>query len=215
LYVAAAFFLCGAVPFEQLSQPGEENAAPMARGLEVLGYDTAAIWVAAGSTVALLSVVLASMYSTTRLVHNIAQHRMLPPVFEKVSGKSGVPVVATMLVAWVVGSLTGLLAVGELMHLTNIGTMTAFITISTTVLVKTVKETKWSEGAGTVARALFWIVVAVLGVTGSVWLMKELPWTAFARLIIVWSAVTLLFIFYSRHQVRKYEEKARLAAPAA
>jgi APA family basic amino acid/polyamine antiporter len=205
LYVAAAFFLCGAVPFEMLSQAGEENAAPMAKGLAVLGYNRAAIWVAAGSTAALLSVVLATMYSTTRLVHNIAQHRMLPPCLGSVSGRRRVPVVATLLVAAAVATLTGLLAVGELMHLTNIGTMTAFITVSLTVLVKTIKQTRWTESSAAAAAGTFWVVVAVLGMSGSAWLMSELPWTAFARLIAVWSAVALLFVFYSRHQVRKYD----------
>jgi uncharacterized membrane protein len=96
------------------------------------------------------------------------------------------------------------------MHLTNIGTMTAFITVSTTVLVKTLKETDWTKGMVEAGSGAFWIVVAVLGIAGSAWLMVELPWTAFARLIAVWSAVAVLFIFYSRHQVRKYP-----AAPAA
>lgn len=208
LYVAAAFFLCGAVPFELLSAPGEENAAPMAKGLEVLGYNKAAIWVAAGSTAALLSVVLANMYSTTRLVHNIAQHRLLPPCLGSVSSRRRVPVMATVVVALAVATLTGLLAVGELMHLTNIGTMTAFITISLTVLVKTVRETNWSRSIGNALSGAFWVVVALLGIAGSGWLMTELPWTAFARLLAVWSAVTVLFVFYSRHQVRKYEAAA-------
>jgi APA family basic amino acid/polyamine antiporter len=203
-YVAVAFFMCGAVPYDMLYQPGNEAAAPMARALEILGYSRGAVWVAGASTLALMSVVLTTMYSTTRLLYNIAQHHMLPQSLAAVSSKRQVPVNATLLVALVVASLALLLDVDELMHLTNVGTMTAFITVSLTVLVKTLKETRWSNGWRDKFGGVFWVVVAVLGVAGSGWLITGLPWTALARLLVVWSSVTVLFIVYSRHQVRRF-----------
>lgn len=142
LYVATAYFYNAAVPFDAI-KTGKEEAAPLAQALELLGYKSALIWVTLGSTLALISVLLASAYSTTRLIYNMAQHGLLPAQFERVSEKRQVPVLATLTVGGLVALLTGLLAVGELMHLTNIGTMTAFITISLTVLVKTVRETDW------------------------------------------------------------------------
>lgn len=199
MYIVAAYFLSAAVPYTQIGVGGHEEAAPMAQALEILGYKSAVVWVAFGSTVALISVLLASAYSTTRLVYNMAQHKLLPEAFEKVSEKRQVPVLATLMVGGGVALLTGLLAVGELMHLTNIGTMTAFITISLTVLVKTLRETNWKNRVE-LRSGIFWIVVAALGVLGSGRLMIELPWEAFARLAVVWSAVTLLFVFYSRHR---------------
>ena len=199
LYVVAAYFLSAAVPYNKIGVGGAEEAAPMAQALEILGYKTAVVWVALGSTVALISVLLASAYSTTRLVFNMAQHKLLPEAFEKVSAKRQVPVLATVMVGGFVALLTGLLAVGELMHLTNIGTMTAFITISLTVLVKTVRETNWKLRREATT-GIFWVVVAVLGIAGSGRLMMELPWEAFARLFTVWIAVSILFIFYSRHR---------------
>lgn len=199
LYVAAAFFLNAALPYELLAK-GDGEAAPMAHGLEILGYTSAAIWVAAGSTLTLFSVVLASAYSTTRLVYNMAQHKLLPPLFEKVDEKTQVPVPATLVVSATIALLTGTLAVGELMHLTNIGTMTAFITISLTVLVKTVRETRWRGSAPEVLGGCFWVAVGALGILGPARLMIELPVEAFIRLVVVWLAVALLFTFYSRHR---------------
>ncbi len=199
LYVVAAYFMSAAVPYNQIGAGGAEEAAPMAQALEILGYKTAVVWVALGSTVALVSVLLASAYSTTRLVFNMAQHKLLPEAFEKVSEKRQVPVLATVMVGVFVALLTGLLAVGELMHLTNIGTMTAFITISLTVLVKTARETNWKVRREAIT-GIFWLVVAMLGIAGSGRLMMELPWEAFARLFTVWIAVSILFIFYSRHR---------------
>lgn len=199
MYIVAAYFLSAAVPYNLIGAGGHEEAAPMAQALEILGYKSAVVWVALGSTVALISVLLASAYSTTRLVYNMAQHKLLPEAFEKVSEKRQVPVLATLVVCAGVALLTGLLAVGELMHLTNIGTMTAFITISLTVMVKTVRETNWKDRIE-IRRGVFWIVVATLGVLGSGRLLIELPWEAFARLAVVWSGVTLLFVFYSRHR---------------
>lgn len=199
MYVVAAYFLSAAVPYTLIGAGGHEEAAPMAQALELLGYKSAVVWVALGSTVALVSVLLASAYSTTRLVYNMAQHKLLPEAFEKVSAKRQVPVLATLMVGGGVALLTGLLAVGELMHLTNIGTMTAFITISLTVLIKTVRDTNWKNRAE-LRSGIFWIFVAALGVLGSGRLLIELPWEAFARLLVIWAGVTLLFVFYSRHR---------------
>jgi len=196
LYFLASYLLCAAVPYHALGK-GEGEAAPMIQALVVLGYKNAAIWIAVGSTIALVSVVLASAYATTRLLFNMAQHGLMPSVFEKVS-KRQVPVVATFAVCGVISLLTGLVAIGELMHLTNIGTMTAFITISVTVLIITVKETRWKTARGA-AKGIAWLLVSTGGIVGPAILMLQLPWESFARLIAVWSAVVLLFVFYSRH----------------
>ncbi len=198
LYVAATFFLNAAVTPEQLMENGKPSAAPMAKALEVLGYKSATIWVTLGSTVALISVLLASAYSTTRLLFNMAQHKMIPAVFEKVNSRQ-VPVVATLVVGGSIAVLTALLDVDELMHLTNIGTMTCFITASLIVLVGAVKQTNW-KSRKTAMTGVFWVLVALAGVVGPARLMIELPLTAFIRLAVVWSAVILYFVFYSRHK---------------
>ncbi|MBY0551530.1 MAG: amino acid permease [Candidatus Obscuribacterales bacterium] len=203
LYVLASACLNGSVPLEVLAK-GEHKAAPFANALIYLGYDGAAWWVALGSTVAMVSVVLASAYSTTRLLFNISQHRLLPAWFEQVSTEKtwfwgkGVPVVATLTVFAFISFLTALLDVEELMHLTNIGTMTAFITVSAIVLVNVIRETNWrSIGA---LKGGFWGFVALLGIAGPARLMAELPIEAYIRLGVVWTLVTIVFVFYSRHR---------------
>lgn len=207
LYVVASACLNGSVPLEVLAK-GEHKAAPFANALIYLGYEGAAWWVALGSTVAMVSVVLASAYSTTRLLFNISQHRLLPGWFEQVSEEKtwfwgkGVPVVATLTVAAFISFLTALLDVEELMHLTNIGTMTAFITVSAIVLVNVIRETNWrSVGA---LKGGFWGFVALLGIAGPARLMAELPIEAYVRLGVVWTLVTVVFVCYSRkHSLAK------------
>lgn len=212
LYVAATYFLCAAVPYEQLVSGGKGSAAPMAKALEILGYKSATIWVTIGSTVALISVLLASAYSTTRLLFNMAQHRMLPEFFEKVNS-NGVPVAATLVVGCSIGILTALLDVDELMHLTNIGTMTCFITASLIVMVSAVKNCNWSVRSQ-VLKASFWLVVSSLGVLGPLRLMIELPATAFVRLGVVWALVIVFFVFWGRHRslARLAEQKSQEAS---
>lgn len=196
LYVLATYFLCAAVPYEQLAPGGKGTAAPMAKALEILGYKSATIWVTIGSTVALISVLLASAYSTTRLLFNMAQHKMLPEFFERVN-HSGVPVVATLVVGTSIALLTALLNVDELMHLTNIGTMTCFITASLIVLVNAIKQTNWQKSY---LSGSFWVLVGLLGILGPARLMIELPMTAFVRLAVVWALVIAYFVFYARHR---------------
>ncbi|MBX9666485.1 MAG: APC family permease [Candidatus Obscuribacterales bacterium] len=205
LYFLASYFLCAAVDYHKLGEGKEGDAAPMIRALEILGYKQLAIWVGIGSTLALLSVVIASAYSTTRLLYNMAQHGLLPEIFEQVStNKRGffigqnVPVFSTLAVGGTISVLTGLMAVDELMHLTNIGTMTAFITISLTVLILIVRETEWKKPRQA-AKGVLWVVIAVLGMIGPFILMMQLPWVAFVRLFAVWALVVVLFVRYSRH----------------
>lgn len=197
LYVAATYFLCAAVPYEQLAAGGKGSAAPMAKALEILGYKTATLWVTLGSTIALVSVLLATAYSTTRLLFNMAQHKMLPEFFENVN-KYGVPVGATLVVGGSIALLTALLDVDELMHLTNIGTMTCFITASSIVLVNTFKKTNWSLQKERL-KGGFWALVGILGILGPARLMMELPSTAFIRLGVVWLAVIVFFVYWVRH----------------
>nr|MDZ4834554.1 amino acid permease [Candidatus Melainabacteria bacterium] len=198
LYFLAAYYLTAAVPYYKLGNGGEGDAAPMVQALELLGYKSAAIWVGLGSTIALVSVVLASAYATTRLLFNMAQHGLMPSAFEQVSEKRQVPVLATLVVCFGIAMLTALMEVKELMHLTNIGTMTAFMTISLTVLILSIRESEWRTKRG-VLKGTFWVVVALAGIAGPARLLLELPWEAFARLIVVWGAVIVLFVTYSRH----------------
>lgn len=205
LYVTAALVLNGAVPYEKL----QGSSAPFSKALVELGYTQAATWVAIASTLAMVSVVLASAYSTTRLLYNVAEHDMLP-WFNKVNSK-GVPVIATLTVGAFIGVLTALLDVDELMHLTNIGTMTAFITVSAIVFVKELRETKW--GSKDALRGGLWVLSGVLGMVGPGILVYQLACiapSALIRLLLVWGAVILLFVFYTRHRTR-----ARVAATAA
>lgn len=211
LYVAAAFTFNGAVDYTLLPK-GDGEAAPMATGLEILGYKDGAIFVALGSTIALFSVVLASAYSTTRLVFGIAQHRLLPAWFEQVTQKRKVPLNATLVVCGVTALLTGLLAVHELMHLTNIGTMTAFITISLTVGVMTIRQTEWRNPKKAFIGAI-WVLIAALGVIGAGRLIVELPLTAFIRLLVVWAAVAVLFVCYSRHHSKLHNKPIDVTPP--
>jgi APA family basic amino acid/polyamine antiporter len=127
----------------------------------------------------------------------MAQHKMLPPVFEKVNDRK-VPVVATLVVGGTIAILTALLDVDELMHLTNIGTMTCFITASLIVMWKALRQTHWRVYSEAI-RGAGWILVGTLGVLGPARLMAELPATAFIRLGVVWTAVILFFVFYARH----------------
>lgn len=207
LYYLAAYYLTAAVPYYKLSEGKEGDAAPMIRALELLDHKEVAIWVAIGSTIALISVVLASAYATTRLLYNMAQHGLMPAAFEKLSPKRQVPVFSTLVVCIGISMLTALMQVKELMHLTNIGTMTAFITISLTVLVLTIRETEWRTARGAL-KGTFWVLIALGGIAGPARLLMELPWEAFARLVVVWSAVLILFVTYSRHHslARKQQE---------
>ncbi|HXD31096.1 MAG TPA: amino acid permease [Pyrinomonadaceae bacterium] len=138
LYVLVAAVFTGMVPWQTVvgwtsAQRGEaltmalEHVAPQAKWQNTV--------VAFGSVVAHTAVLLVFQLGQPRIFFSMARDGLLPSVFAKVHPKFKTPHVTTILTGVVVGGIAAFATVDEMVSLTNIGTLFAFILVCVGVIV--------------------------------------------------------------------------------
>ena len=167
LYLAVSLVLTGMVPFRELDSPAPVDAAFKALGLNwVRGViNVAAI---AGIT----SVLFAFMLGAARIWFALARDGLLPAWFSRVHPRYGTPHRPTVILGVFVALVAGLLPIGEVAELVNIGTLSAFVVICTAVLLLRVRRPGIPRSFRTPA---IWLV-SPLGVLFSLLLIFGVPW---------------------------------------
>jgi len=151
--------------------------------------------VSIGAVAALSGALLVFQLAQPRIFMVMARDGLLPRWFEKV-GPRGTPVNAT----WVTGVLVllpaGLMNIDEVVELTNIGTLFAFVLVSAGVLILRVKR---PDAPRKFRTPLVWFS-APAGILFCLWLALGLPRTTWERFVI-WLVIGLfLYFLYSvRH----------------
>src|SRR5687767_14987807 len=138
LYVAVAAVFTGAVPFEALSTWSKGD---LDKSLSVALTSVApnARWqagvIAFGSVVAHTAVLLVFQLGQPRIFFSMARDGLLPSVFASVHPRFKTPHVTTILTGVAVGGIAAFATVDEMVSLTNIGTLFAFILVCVGVIV--------------------------------------------------------------------------------
>jgi len=187
IYVIVGFVLTGMVPYTQLAV-----ADPLAKALQLAGFTRVSGVVALGAVVSMSAVLLVFQYGQPRIFFAMARDGLLPQWAAKLSPKTRIPAVTTIItgVFVAVWSLVG--DAGETYDLTNIGTLFAFMLVSIGVLVLRYKE---PERPRPFRVPLVW-PVCVLSAAGCVYIMLGLPSAAWIRFGI-WLVIGLgLYITY-------------------
>jgi len=187
IYVIVGFVLTGMVPYTQLAV-----ADPLAKALQLSGFTKVGGVVALGAVVSMSAVLLVFQYGQPRIFFAMARDGLLPQWAAKLSPKTRIPAVTTIItgVFVAVWSLVG--DAGETYDLTNIGTLFAFMLVSIGVLVLRYKE---PERPRPFRVPLVW-PVCVLSAAGCVYIMLGLPSAAWVRFGI-WLVIGLgLYITY-------------------
>jgi APA family basic amino acid/polyamine antiporter len=137
-----------------------------------------------------------------------------PSFFAAVHPKFRTPWKSTILVGVFVATLTGFLPIDALLHMTNIGTLFAFVIVCTAVLIMRRTNPK----AERPFRAPFYPVVPILGILSCLLLMFSLPVENWYRLFI-WMAIGFVLYFtysQSHSQLRKrHDAENQIGARAA
>ena len=122
LYIAVTLVLTGVAKYDSYAGV----AAPVAYALETVGIQWGAALVSAGAIAGLTTGVLVFIGSQSRLLYSMARDGLLPQTFAKVSG-SGVPMTAVACVCAAGSLLAGVLPIGTIAQLCNMGTLWAFL----------------------------------------------------------------------------------------
>jgi len=179
IYVVVGAVLTGMVPSTELAV-----ADPLARALQLAGYQGAGWVVALGAAISMAAVLLVFQYGQPRIFFSMARDGLLPAWAARVDARTGVPYVTTLLTGILVALASLVGDAAETYDLTNIGTLFAFILVCAGVLVLRVTE----PGRARPFRVPFAWVVAPLGAGACLFVMMGLPRDAWVRFG-VWLAI--------------------------
>lgn len=185
IYVATAFVLTGVEPWDQLGV-----ADPLAAVLARLGLNWAAGIVALGAVISMTAVLLVFQLGQPRIFFAMSRDGLLPKYFARVHPKYRTPHMTTIWTGVLVASISAIANINEIVELTNIGTLFAFVLVCIGVIV--LRRTDPDKPR--VFRTPFVPVVPLLGVAMCVYLMFGLPVVTWIRFGI-WLAVGIVLYF--------------------
>nr|WP_229882397.1 amino acid permease [Streptomyces alanosinicus] len=169
---------------------------------EILQRVTGQSWpgaiLSAGAVISIVSVTLVVIYGQTRILYSMGRDGMLPPVFRRVSVRSGTPVGNTLIVGAFIALLAAFVPLDWLANLTSMGTLVAFAVVSVGVIVLRVREPELTRGF----KVPGYPVVPALSVLFCGYLIWNLPADTFV-LFAGWLLLALVVYFgYSRRHSR-------------
>jgi APA family basic amino acid/polyamine antiporter len=195
LYIGVAIVLTGIVPWKSVMG----DAAPVVGALKRLTMQGAHLQmvrlvVVMGAILGMISSILVFQLGQARVWFAMSRDCLLPRKFGKVHPRFRTPAFATWVAGIVVAIPAGLLDIGTLANLSNIGTLFAFVLVSAGVLVLRYREPERKRGF----RAPFGPLFPVLSILFCLLLMSGLEVMTWIRFF-VWLVLGLLvYYFYSR-----------------
>jgi APA family basic amino acid/polyamine antiporter len=190
LYIAVAAVLTGMMKWNLI-----DLKAPLAQAFESYRLGWAVFLITGGALAGLTSVMLVMLLGQTRVFFAMSRDGLLPEsVFGEVHRRFRTPFKMT----WIVGSVCALLGaftpIDDLGQMVNIGTLLAFVIVCAAVVI--LRRT--NPGAPRPFRTPFVPLVPILGAISCFYLMLNLGWITWARLV-VWLVIGLsIFFSYSR-----------------
>jgi APA family basic amino acid/polyamine antiporter len=185
IYMAVAIVLTGLTPWTQLGTP-----EPLATAFSTLGMNWTAGIISAGAVFATTSVLIVFQMGQPRIFFSMARDGLLPGWAATIHPKYQTPHVTTIITGVFVGVLAGLANIDEIVELTNIGTLFAFVLVAIGILV--LRRT--NPHAPRPFRTPLVPAVPLLAIASCGYLMFKLPWPTWERFII-WLALGLVVYF--------------------
>jgi basic amino acid/polyamine antiporter, APA family len=199
LYGGVAICLSGIVPWQSVMG----DAAPVVNALRRLSMTPGGhrlhlihLFVLVGAMLGMISSILVFQLGQARVWFAMSRDRLLPDVFSHIHPRFRTPSIATWVAGFVVGIPAGLLDIGTVANLSNIGTLFAFVLVAIGVLILRYREPDRHRGFRTPLGPVF----PVLSIIFCVLLMMGLEVMTWMRFF-AWLAIGLIIYFlYSRHR---------------
>ncbi len=191
IYMLVTAVFTGIVPFSLLQTSlSHEKAEPLALAMQYINLGWAAIIVAFGSVMAHIAVLLVLQLGQSRIFFSMARDGLLPGVFARVHKRFKTPYVTTIVTGAAIASIAAFTNIDEMVDLTNIGTLFAFVLVCFGVIILRVKEPARPRSFKVPLNPL----IPLLGVASCTFLMTGLPGITWIRFI-VWLVLGLIVYF--------------------
>ena len=200
LYIAVVVVVTGLVPWQSLV----DDAAPVIHVMERMGFGDVRLAVLIGALMGMISSLLVFQLGQARVWFAMSRDGLLPRIFSRVHRQYRTPDFSTWVAGFVVGIPAGLLDIGTLANLSNIGTLFAFALVAGGVLILRYKEPERPRPF----RAPGGILAPVLTIVFCLLLMMGLTITNWIRFF-TWLVIGLvIYYFYGRRRSELALERA-------
>ncbi len=196
VYIIVSAVFTGLIPFSALqTKLATEQAEPLTMALDYASPTLA--WavgiVAFGSVVAHTAVLLVFQLGQPRILFSMARDGLLPKAFRKVHPRFRTPHVSTILTGLFVGGFAAIASLDEMVDLTNIGTLFAFIVVSAGIIVLRIREPKRERPF----RIPGGLIIPILSIVSCLYLIYYLPPTSWLRFAAWLNFGFVIYVCYS------------------
>ena len=167
--------------------------------------------IAFGSVVAHTAVLLVTQLGQARIFFSMSRDGLIPPIFSRVHPKFKTPHINTIIIGAFVAFFASFTNIDEIVDLTNIGTLFAFMLVCFGVIILRIKEPHRPRAF----KVPFNPITPLLGVIACVFLMTGLPPVTWLRFFL-WLLVGLgIYFTYSfrhsllHHKVHHQQDKSK------
>lgn len=200
IYIVVAAVFTGIIPYSALVKVlATQQAEPLTLALQYAHIER---WgelfigiVAFGSVVAHTAVLLVFQLGQPRIFFSMARDGLLPQSFARVHPRFRTPHVTTILTGVAVGVTSMFTSIDEMVDLTNIGTLFAFILVCVGILILRKRDPDRPRAF----RTPFVPVVPILGILACLYLMTGLPWVTWLRFGL-WLIIGMTIYFFYGHR---------------
>jgi APA family basic amino acid/polyamine antiporter len=197
VYIVVAAVFTGIIPYNALVQTlSTQQAEPLTLALQYANIER---WgdlfvgiVAFGSVIAHTAVLLVFQLGQPRIFFSMARDGLLPQSFAKVHPKYRTPYVTTIFTGLAVGIVSMFTSIDEMVDLTNIGTLFAFVLVCLGILILRKREPNRPRGFKTPLVPL----IPILGIFSCLYLMLGLPWITWLRFGLWLIAGMVIYFLY-------------------
>jgi APA family basic amino acid/polyamine antiporter len=197
LYIGMSLVITGMAPYHTLN-----NAAPIAKAFQHAGLTWITIIISAAAIAGILSVLFSFMLAGSRIWFSMSRDGLLPGWFSELHPKYKTPYRPTLIIGIVTALVSGFTPIAEVAELVNIGTLSAFILICTSIIVLRKRRPELERRF----RTPFVPLVPLIGIGFSIYLVISLPWITWIRFI-VWMIVG--FVIYFCYGQRKSKLRSK------
>lgn len=191
LYILVSALMTGIISYKELNV-----SSPASHALISMGMNTAAAFVSAGVVTGLISVMLVLYYGLTRIIFAMSRDGLLSPFFAAISPATQTPLRVIVICGLVMAFIAGVMPLGELAQLVNIGTLAAFVMVCVGVIALRISRPELPRPF----RTPFSPLIPILGAVTCALMTLTLPrltWERFGVWLII--GMVIYFTYSIKH----------------